>query len=223
MKHKDTQSPDEIPPSFLQELDPLACRELLNIFNMYLHQGQYPQSWRRATIIPLLKAGKPPGDLSSCRPISLTYASENWWRGWWLRVREYITTLSPEAFLTTNKPDLEKEEDARGPGSKHYTSNTGWLQPQAHETVRTSASVVLTSATVLREKRIHTLLDQDLPMGITKWLRHFLTNRQARVNLTENAARAGTWDRVFYKVLFCHRSYYSSTWTNLWRNSQQHT
>ena len=34
--------------------------------------------------------------------------------------------------------------------------------------------------TVMRCKLRHTLLDEGLPMGITKFLRHFLTNRQAR-------------------------------------------
>ena len=46
--------------------------KLLQIFNKCLTSGDVPQPWKNATIIPLLKNGKPASALASYRPISLT-------------------------------------------------------------------------------------------------------------------------------------------------------
>ena len=45
---------------------------LLNILNKIWSSGDFPESWREATVIPLPKAGKNPSDPSSYRPIALT-------------------------------------------------------------------------------------------------------------------------------------------------------
>ena len=72
MKGKVTADPDNIPPSFLKSLGPLALQELLSIFNSSFHlltarkTGGPPQSF------PLIKAGKYPGEVATFCPISLT-------------------------------------------------------------------------------------------------------------------------------------------------------
>ena len=72
MKGKGAAGPDNIPPSFLKSLGPLALQELLSIFNSSFSLAHCPRIWRVATIIPLLKAGKSPSEVASFRPISLT-------------------------------------------------------------------------------------------------------------------------------------------------------
>ena len=72
MKRKGAAGPDNIPPTFLKSLGPLALQELLSIFNASFHLADCPRIWRVAFIIPLLKAGKSPSDVASFRPISLT-------------------------------------------------------------------------------------------------------------------------------------------------------
>ena len=72
MKGKGATGPDNIPPSFLKSLGPLALQELLSIFNSSFSLSHCPRIWRVATIIPLLKAGKTPSEVASFRPISLT-------------------------------------------------------------------------------------------------------------------------------------------------------
>ena len=72
MKGKGAAGPDNIPPSFLKSLGPLALKELLSIFNSSFSLAHSPRIWRVATIIPLLKAGKSPSEVASFRPISLT-------------------------------------------------------------------------------------------------------------------------------------------------------
>ena len=72
MKGKGAAGPDNIPPSFLKSLGPLALQELLSIFNSSFSLAHCPRIWRVATIIPLLKAGKSPSEVVSFCPISLT-------------------------------------------------------------------------------------------------------------------------------------------------------
>ena len=60
MNGKGAAGPDNIPPSFLKSLGPLALQELLSIFNLSFSLAHCPRIWRVATIIPLLKAGKFP-------------------------------------------------------------------------------------------------------------------------------------------------------------------
>ena len=72
MKGKGAVGPDNITPSFLKSLSPLALQELLSIFNSYFSLAYCLRIWRVATIIPLLKAGKSPSKVASFRPISLT-------------------------------------------------------------------------------------------------------------------------------------------------------
>ena len=50
----------------------LALSNLLDIFNSSFHLADCPQVWKNAIIIPLLKNGRPAGELKSYRPISLT-------------------------------------------------------------------------------------------------------------------------------------------------------
>ncbi len=50
----------------------MAKTELLSIFNESFSRGVVPGIWKEATILPLKKAGKPSGAISSYRPVSLT-------------------------------------------------------------------------------------------------------------------------------------------------------
>ncbi len=72
MRAKGAPKPDDIPPTFLKALGPRARQELLDIFNLSFTTGESPQIWKIAIILPLKKAGKPPGCKSSHRPVSLT-------------------------------------------------------------------------------------------------------------------------------------------------------
>ncbi len=61
------------PPTFLKALGPTAKTELLSIFNESFSKGIVPGIWKEATILPLKKAGKPSGSISSYRPVSPTF------------------------------------------------------------------------------------------------------------------------------------------------------
>ena len=65
MKGEGAAGPDNIPPSFLKSLGPLALQELLSIFNSSFSIANCPWIWRVATIIPLLKARTSPSNVSA--------------------------------------------------------------------------------------------------------------------------------------------------------------
>jgi ribonuclease HI/endonuclease/exonuclease/phosphatase (EEP) superfamily protein YafD len=66
--------PDEVSPEMLKRLPSIATEMLILLFNRCWESGECPQSWREATIVPILKKEKDPANVSSYRPISLTSA-----------------------------------------------------------------------------------------------------------------------------------------------------
>ncbi len=72
MRSKGAASRDDIPSTFLTALGSIAKAESLSIFNESFSKSVVPGIWKEATILPLKKAGKPPGASSSYRPVSLT-------------------------------------------------------------------------------------------------------------------------------------------------------
>ncbi len=64
--------PDDIPPTFLKALGPIAKAGALSIFNESFSKGVLPGNLQEATILPLKKAGKPSGAIYTFRNVSLT-------------------------------------------------------------------------------------------------------------------------------------------------------
>lgn len=64
--------PDRIPYEFIRYLTSELTQFLLNLYNRIWSEGFYPNQWKEAIVIPLLKQGKDPRLPSSYRPISLT-------------------------------------------------------------------------------------------------------------------------------------------------------
>ena len=70
LKAKKSPGPDAITNEMLTHLGNKATCKLLEIFNHSWATGTLPQTWREATMIPILKKGKDPKQ-ASYRPISL--------------------------------------------------------------------------------------------------------------------------------------------------------
>ena len=64
--------PDEICYSMLQNLAPSGKNLLLDLLNRIFSEGKFPENWKEAHIIPILKEGKPETSAGSYRPIALT-------------------------------------------------------------------------------------------------------------------------------------------------------
>ena len=64
--------PDEVHNKMLQNLSEEAKEFLLTLLNKVFLEKEFPEEWRLAHVIPILKEGKDPLDPLSYRPISLT-------------------------------------------------------------------------------------------------------------------------------------------------------
>ena len=71
---KVSEGPDKIHNEMLRHLPDAAVEALLGAFNRLWEGGEFPRSWRDATVIPILKPGKSGDDPLHYRPISLTSA-----------------------------------------------------------------------------------------------------------------------------------------------------
>ncbi len=70
--HDTATGPDDVHYQFLKHLSSESLLVLLDIFNRIWETGNFPDSWREATIIPLPKPGKDATNPTNYRPISLT-------------------------------------------------------------------------------------------------------------------------------------------------------
>jgi hypothetical protein len=82
---------DDITYELLKHLPTSSVRLLLKLLNQSWSQGLVPQKWKHSIVLPLLKPGKDPSQISSYRPISLTFALS--------KLTERIITSTLEWFL----------------------------------------------------------------------------------------------------------------------------
>ncbi|KAM7304738.1 uncharacterized protein ISCGN_014638 [Ixodes scapularis] len=71
-RKKSAAGPDGVPYQALTNLTEEAQDALVKWFNAIWNSGDVPNEWKEAMVVPLLKAGKPPGKAESYRPVSLT-------------------------------------------------------------------------------------------------------------------------------------------------------
>ena len=55
----------------LKHLPKSSLQTLLNIFYHILETGEYPETWRLATVVPIPKSGKNHAEPTNYRPITL--------------------------------------------------------------------------------------------------------------------------------------------------------
>ena len=70
--HDTATGPDDIHYQMLKHLPKRSLQTLLNIFNNIWETGEYPETWRLATIVPIPKPGKDHAEPTNYRPIALT-------------------------------------------------------------------------------------------------------------------------------------------------------
>ena len=67
-----SEGPDEVHNDMLKHLPSSAIQALLAAINHLWERGEFPEAWREAIVVPLLKPGKSGTDPLDYRPISLT-------------------------------------------------------------------------------------------------------------------------------------------------------
>ena len=182
MKGKGAAGPDNIPPSFLKSLGPMALQELLSIFNSSFSLAHCPRIWRVATIIPLLKAGKSPSKVASFRPISLTSCV--------VKLLELIIADRLYYIAETNNMfsrfhvGFRKGQSCEDQITQIVQAiEDGFQQRPMQRSVLTLLDFSKAYDTVWREKLLLHMLNTGIPLTFIRWIRSFLTNRRGCVQL----------------------------------------
>jgi ribonuclease HI len=179
-KTKGAPGGDEIAPPLLQNLGPVGKGVLLKLLNRSWSEGECPQSWRDAVIIPLLKSGKPAEKVDSYRPVSLTsciaktlermvaarlhHLAES--RGWW--------SCKQAGFRR-----LHSTEDQVLRLSQSISDGF-----QARKPLRTVLALLDFSKafdTVWRSRLLDGMLAKGVPRRYVQWVSGFLRNRRGAV------------------------------------------
>ena len=166
--------PDGLTILHLKHLGPLAIAYLTHLFNLSYNHSNIPAIWKSATIIPLLKPGKPAGLGTSYRPISLLCPAA--------KVLERL--LLPELN------SLPLSATQHGFRSSHSTTTA--LLPLIHQVVHgfnqprpplhtVAVSIDLSKAfdTVNHNKLITSLQHSSLHNNTVRWLAAYLRGRSA--------------------------------------------
>ena len=182
MKGKRTAGPDNITPSFLKSLGPLALQELLSIFNSSFSLAHCPRIWRIATIIPLLEAGKSPSEVALFRPISLTSCV--------VKLLERIIANRLYFIAETNNMFSRFQAGFRKGQSCEdqitqivQASEDGFQQRPIQRSVLTLLDVSKAYNTVWREKLLLRMLNTGIPPTFIRWIHSFLIHHRRRVQL----------------------------------------
>ena len=180
MDGKGAAGPDNIPPSFLKSLAPLALQELLSIFNSSFSLAQCPCIWRVATFIPLLKAGKSPSEVTSFCPISLLSCV--------IKLLECI--LADPLYYITKTNNLFSRFQAAFRKGQSCEDQITWIvqaindsfqqNPMQHS-VLTLLYFSKAYNTVWREKLLLHLLGTAIPSTFICWIQSFFNDCWAHV------------------------------------------
>ena len=201
MRRKGAPGPDNIPPAFLKELGPIALNELLEICNISLRTAECPQGWRDAIIIPLLKAAKPPSDLASYRPVSLTSC-----------VAKVVERMFAERLYHLAETNGWFASIQAGFRRGHscvdqiirlsQAIEDGFQQKPFHRAVMVLLDYSKAFDTVWRSKLLLSMAEKGVPIEYVSWINSFLQNRQARVRLHNETSGSRNSIKVYLRDVF---------------------
>jgi len=184
MRVKGAAGEDEIPPSFLKALGPRAKVELLSIFNQSFDDASVPQMWRRAIILPLLKAGKPAGQIASFRPVSLTSCVVK-------TMERMVSDRLYEIAETRNMFSPLQAGFRRGRSCEDQIMKMVQAIEDGFQKKRMERSVLVmldyskAYDKVWRQKLLLSMEEKGVPMKFVRWIDAFLSNRLARVRFQD--------------------------------------
>ena len=151
---------------------------LLALFNLSMSSAQCPTSWQRATIIPILKKGKPARNPQSYRPVSLTSAVA--------KLMERLVEARMRYFLEKRNVPAPARQVSERVGRRKNNSVCQDAFYNLEQTLprRTVLCLLDFSRAYDRVWRValyHKLLTMEVPGCFVKWVRSFLSDRMSNV------------------------------------------
>ena len=182
--------PDQIAYPLLKHLPEPAQLLLLSLFNRSWHYHTFPSCWKPTTIIPIHKPGKPTSSPSSFRPISLTSCISKLFER--LILSRLTFHLESNHLLSTCQAGFRP---GMSPLDQNLTlSQSIWdgFQKKKPPDRTILASVDFSKAfdSVWHSALFHKLLSLKLPPCFVLWVRSFLSDRRAKVQVGGSHSRS---------------------------------
>ena len=182
--------PDNIPNDLLQHLGTKAKQKLLKLYNKSWKTGIIPQTWKKATMMPLLKQGKPKTKGDSYRPISLTSCV--------CKLMERIINNRLVWYLETNGHIMDEQSGFRQHRSTEdqltYISQVieEGFQEQKHSVVLW-VDMEKAFDKAWKDGIILSLLKAKVSHKMLKWIEQYLHQRTGRVKVHGKESRQATF------------------------------
>ena len=178
LKKRKSPGPDRITNEMLQHLGNIAVKKLLDIFNLSWKQGQVPQCWREATMIPILKRGKNKSKPQSYRPISLTSCV--------CKTLERIINQRLQLYLETESIIAPQQAGFRQYRStEDQTTHLSQVIEDAFQAKKAVLTVFIDLQKafdkVWKDGLMNKLLRCGIKGNMVRWIKSYLHNRRARV------------------------------------------
>ena len=177
-----------VPSTVLKHLPEPAQLLLLSLFNRSWHSHTFPSCWKPTTIIPIHKPGKPTSSPSFFRPISLTSCISKLFER--LILSRLTFHLESNHLLSTCRAGFRP---GRSPLDQ-ILSQSIWdgFQKKKPPDRTILASVDFSKAfdSVWHCALFHKLLSLKLPPCFVLWMRSFLSDRRAKVQVGGSHSRS---------------------------------
>ena len=185
--------PDQIAYPLLKHLPEPAQLLLLSLFNMSWHSHTFPSCWKPTTIIPIHKPGKPTSSPSFFRPISLTSCISKLFER--LILSHLTFHLESNHLLSTCQAGLPCQAVLVGhPLTKFCLNQSGTASKRKNllteRTILASVDFSKAFDSVWHSALFHKLLSLKLPPCFVLWVRSFLSDRRAKVQVGGSHSRS---------------------------------
>ncbi|KAK7101835.1 hypothetical protein V1264_020159 [Littorina saxatilis] len=185
-KAKKSPGPDGITNEMLTHLGSAAENKLLEVFNSSWQEGSLPQLWREAIMIPILKKGKDPKKATSYRPISLTSCV--------VKTLERIVNERLRWYLESR--NLLAPEQAGFRQFRSTEDQVTYLAQEVEDAFQEQKLVFVTWIDlqkafdkVWKDGLLVKLLRKGVSSNMYQWIRSYLYNRRARVNVDQTKSK----------------------------------
>ena len=182
--------PDQIAYPLLKHLPEPAQLLLLSLFNRSWHSHTFPSCWKPSTIIPIHKPGKPTSSPSSFCPISLTSCISKLFER--LILSRLTFHLESNHLLSTCQAGFRPGRSSLDQILTLYQSIWDGFQKKKPPDRTILASVDFSKAfdSVWHSALFHKLLSLKLPPCFVLWVRSFLSDRRAKVQVGGSHSRS---------------------------------
>ena len=178
LKKRKSPGPDNISNETIQHLGNTALQKLLDMFNVSWSQGQVPQCWKEARMIPVLKKGKNKMKLLSYRPISLISCI--------CKTMERIVNQRLQWYLETERIIAPEQAGFRRyKSTEDQTTHLAQVIEDAFQAQKMTLAVFIDLQKafdqVWKDGLLVKLLRSGIQGNMYRWAKSYLHNRRARV------------------------------------------